>query len=165
MNRNRITSTEFKDGMRLLTGAVTIVASDGVHGKSGLTATAVCSVSDSPPTLLVCINKENSMNTLIESNGYFSINILSKHHQELANRFAGFIEGLSLAQRFNEGKWVNSQNNIPVLEDALVSFECKWKKSIPEGSHQIVFGEIIQTKLSADKQPLLYFNRSYETLP
>ena len=48
---------QFRLGMRLLAGAVNIIT--GVHAgrRHGMTATAVCSVSADPPTVLVCINK------------------------------------------------------------------------------------------------------------
>ena len=47
----------FRDGMALLAGAVNVITTDGPHGRAGFTATAVCSVTDQPPTLLVCMNR------------------------------------------------------------------------------------------------------------
>ena len=138
-----ITAAQFKEGMRLLTGAVTIVATAGQAGRGGLTATAICSVSDSPPTLLVCINKENRLNEVIAKNTVFSVNILSLAHENLANRFAGFVAGVSIEERFLEGNWAEGVTKAPILKDALVAFECEWKKSISEGSHRIVLGEIV----------------------
>jgi flavin reductase len=51
-----IAATDFKNAMSLLTGAVNVVTTTGVSGRHGFTASAVCSVTDAPPTLLVCIN-------------------------------------------------------------------------------------------------------------
>ena len=59
--------------MRFLTGAVTIVTTDGEKGRGGFTATAVASVTDDPPTVLVCINKQNQINEIIKDNGVFAI--------------------------------------------------------------------------------------------
>ena len=47
----------FRDAMCRLGAAVHVVTTDGPAGKSGFTATAVCSVSDAPATLLMCINR------------------------------------------------------------------------------------------------------------
>ena len=42
----------FRDGMARLAGAVNVITTDGPKGFAGITATAVCSVTDQPPTLL-----------------------------------------------------------------------------------------------------------------
>ena len=42
----------FRDAMSRLGAAVHVITTDGPSGKTGFTATAVCSVSDAPPTLL-----------------------------------------------------------------------------------------------------------------
>jgi flavin reductase len=51
---------EFREGMAVLAGAVNIVTTDGPGGRAGLTASAVCSVTAEPPTLLVCVNRGSS---------------------------------------------------------------------------------------------------------
>jgi hypothetical protein len=47
----------FRDGMARLAAQVHIVTSDGPAGRAGVTATAICPVTDKPPTLLVCLNQ------------------------------------------------------------------------------------------------------------
>lgn len=48
--------SQFKDAMAQLATAVHIVTTSGETGQHGFTASAVCGVTDSPPTLLVCVN-------------------------------------------------------------------------------------------------------------
>jgi hypothetical protein len=48
--------TDFKNAMSMLSAAVNVVTTDGPAGRHGFTASAVCSVTDNPPTLLVCMN-------------------------------------------------------------------------------------------------------------
>lgn len=43
----------FRDAMASLGAAVNIVATNGDAGCCGLTATAVCSVTDTPPTVMI----------------------------------------------------------------------------------------------------------------
>ena len=50
----------FRDAMSRLGAAVHVVTTAGAGGKSGFTATAVCSVSDTPATLLVCLNRRSN---------------------------------------------------------------------------------------------------------
>ena len=47
----------FRDAMAHVGAAVNIITTDGPAGRAGFTASAVCSVTDTPPTLLVCLNR------------------------------------------------------------------------------------------------------------
>ena len=49
----------FREAMCRLGAAVHVVTTAGPGGKTGATATAVCSVSDAPPTLLMCLNRRS----------------------------------------------------------------------------------------------------------
>ena len=51
--------------MSLYGSAVHVVTTDGPGGKTGFTATAICSVSDNPPTLLVCLNRKSQGSPLL----------------------------------------------------------------------------------------------------
>ncbi len=56
-NSKAVEVARFRMGMRKLAGAVTIITSVRGGQRHGMTATAVCSVTCEPPTLLVRINK------------------------------------------------------------------------------------------------------------
>ena len=51
----RVDAVQYKLGMRTLAAAVNIITSIHSGHRYGMTATAVCSVTADPPTLLVCI--------------------------------------------------------------------------------------------------------------
>ena len=51
----------FRQGMANLGAAVNVITTDGGAGQAGFTASAVCSVTDTPPTLLVCLNRSASV--------------------------------------------------------------------------------------------------------
>ncbi|WP_020533706.1 flavin reductase family protein [Flexithrix dorotheae] len=158
-----VSSDHFRDGMRFLTGAVTIVTTDGEKGRGGFTATAVASVTDEPPTVLVCINKQNQINEIIKDNGVFAINVLKNGAEDLSNRFAGF-DKVPFEQRLEKGNWKTSEMNLPVLEDALVTFECRLQQIVESGTHNVVFGEVKSVIINEEKPPLLYFNRAYTSV-
>lgn len=157
----KINSEEFRLGMRKLAGAVTIITSNGEAGKGGFTATAVCSVSDTPPTLLVCINRKNESNELIKRNKVFAVNVLTNLQQELSNRFAGYDKEISLAQRLEKGTWKTLKTTSPILENCLVSFDCILTDWIEVATHSIAFGEIVATHHGENIAPLLYFDGTY----
>ena len=47
----------YREAMARFGAAVSVVTTDGPAGRYGFTASAVCSVTDDPPTLLVCMNR------------------------------------------------------------------------------------------------------------
>src|ERR1700723_3322064 len=81
--------TLFREAMARLGAAVHIVTSAGPAGKTGFTATAVCSVSDTPATLLVCLNRRSKSAPLLSQNGVFCVNTLGAAEEKLADVFAG----------------------------------------------------------------------------
>lgn len=57
----------FRDAMASLAAAVNIVTTAGHAGRCGITATAVCSVTDTPPSVMVCINANSAMNPVFQA--------------------------------------------------------------------------------------------------
>ena len=150
--------------MSKLAGAVSIVATDGKAGRGGITATAVCSVTDAPPTLLVCVNLDSEANRLIKENDCFSVNLLSQEQEGLSNRFAGFVPNISMADRLLEGDWKTMKTAAPLLSDTLASFDCRISETKEMGSHTVFFGEVLGVTMSSAEEPLMYFGRGYQKL-
>ncbi|GAB4346781.1 MAG: flavin reductase [Flammeovirgaceae bacterium] len=148
-----------------MTGSVTIITSNGEASKGGFTATAVCSVSDNPPTILVildCINRKNESNELIKSNKVFAVNVLTNLNQELSNRFAGYDKEISLTQCLEKGNWTILKTGSPILENSLVSFDCILTEWQEVATHSIAFGEVVAIKHGENVSPLLYFDGAYK---
>ena len=51
----------YREAMARLGAAVNVITTDGPGGRAGFTASAVTSVTDTPPTLLVCANRTNDL--------------------------------------------------------------------------------------------------------
>ena len=79
----------FREAMSRLGAAVHVITTAGPGGKAGATATAVCSVSDAPPTLLMCLNRRSQTNPAVVENGVFCVNTLGHSGAEIADIFAG----------------------------------------------------------------------------
>ncbi len=149
----------------MLAGAVTIITTNGAAGKGGFTATAVCSVTDSPPSLLFCINRKNELLKPLLQNGSFVVNILSHEHEALSNRFAGYDE-VTMEQRLEKGNWQNMSGQL-YLPNALLSIRAEVAKADAYGSHTIVIGEIaeiIRPLAENNNGPLMYYNTRYHQL-
>lgn len=98
----------FRNGMARLGASVNVVTSDGISGRLGFTATSVCSLSDNPPSLLVCMNRNSTQNVLLKANGVLCVNILAPTHKDLSAAFAG-VGKLDSESRFKMATWCSLQ--------------------------------------------------------
>jgi flavin reductase len=151
----------FREAMSRLGAAVHIVTTGGKAGKAGFTATAVTSVSDSPPTLLMCLNRRSQINPVMLENGAFCINTLAAEEQGIADVFAGRT-GVYMADRFSTGDWTTLDTGSPVLTTAIVAFDCRILEAKPVASHDIYFGEIVAVRLGMADRALVYHARVYK---
>ena len=56
---------------------VHVITTDGAAGRYGITMTAVTSVTDEPPTMMLCINREAGIIPILLANRDLCINTLS----------------------------------------------------------------------------------------
>src|SRR5438094_7581817 len=112
----------FREAMSRLGAAVHVITSGGPGGKAGATATAVCSVSDAPPTLLMCLNRRSQTNPVVVENGVFCINTLGDTGAEIADIFAG-RNGVGGGDRFASGDWLAISTGSPALASAVVAVD------------------------------------------
>lgn len=153
---------DFREGMSRLGAAVTLITTDGPAGRYGMTASAVCSVTDSPPTLLVCINKTASSHDKIVENGVLAVSVLASEHQELSGHFARHVPGVD---RFSYGTWAVGDTGAPILTDANVAFDTRVTARHEEGTHSVFFCEVQGVYLPETARPgLVWFSRDYHHL-
>ncbi len=153
----------FRGAMSRVAGAVHLITTDGLAGRGGLTATAVTSVSDAPPTILVCLNQTSRTALILKQNMAFAVNTLGAGQQELANVFAGRTPAHGEA-RFTHGAWRQGVAGQPLLVDALVHFEARVIDFRPVASHFVVIGEILDIGLGHAHAGLVYARRAYHAV-
>jgi flavin reductase (DIM6/NTAB) family NADH-FMN oxidoreductase RutF len=157
----RVDDKQFKLGMRTLAGAVTIITTTHAGHRYGMTATAVCSVSADPPTLLVCINRAAATHGAIQKSGVYCINLLRAEDADLSTAFSGALSGEG---RFKSRNWTHLVTGSPVLIEALSSFDCRVVKKLAHGSHTIFLGQVEQVMFGKRGKPLLYSEGQYAKL-
>lgn len=154
-----VTKTEFRNAMARVCAPVTIISTDGPAGRGGFTATAMCSVSDDPPTLLVCMNGRSTQCDMFIANRHFCVNVLTHEHMHLAGKFAGNTQ--DMAERYAAASWVPMASGTPGLVDAIVNFDCEIDAVHRIGSHNVMFGQVRAVRERPDGNALLYVNRGY----
>jgi flavin reductase len=156
-------STLFREGMSRVAAAVHAVTTDGPAGRAGFTATAVTPVTDSPPSLLVCVNTMGRSAQALLSNGVFCVNTLSADDVAIAEAFAGRAD-LHGQDRFSLGRWETLLTHAPVLATSLVAFDCRLSEARIVATHHVIIGEIVGMRLGEAKPALVYEGRLYHAL-
>jgi len=151
----------FREAMSRLGAAVHVVTTAGPAGKTGFTATAVCSVSDQPATLLVCLNRRSNSAPLLSQNGVFCVNTLGAGESNIADIFAG-RSGVHLEERFTVGDWMTLKTGSPVLASAVVAFDCRTIDIKAVASHNVIFGAVEAVRLGPGGPALVYHDRVYK---
>ncbi|MBD9628022.1 flavin reductase [Ensifer sp. ENS06] len=155
---NIVDKATFRNGMSRLGSAVNVVTTRYGGKRYGFTASAVCSVSDTPATLLVCINRANSCFHAFEDTRHFCVNTLMPGQEDISNHFGGKTPA---EDRFTMGQWTEGPTGTPVLANASVSFECEFTNAVDEATHRIFFGRVIDIRESEEQSTLLYCMRRY----
>lgn len=147
----------YKRGMRQLAASVTIVSTMREGVPVGLIATAVCSVSVTPPTLLACIKKTARSFSAIERSGNFCVNVLDKSQIAAARAFAA----ADSMERYKLFEWSALKTGSPAIDGSLVAFDCEVAEAVPAETHMILLGRVVAVHIAPKGQPLLYFAGAY----
>jgi flavin reductase (DIM6/NTAB) family NADH-FMN oxidoreductase RutF len=157
-DRAGLNAERFKLVMRNIASSVAVIAVEHEGRKHGMTATAVCSVSASPPTSLIVVNRSARTHPIISEAKRFTVNILAVHHAELASRFS--------EKHPDPFDGVSNRSGIcggPVLEDAAAYIECETQEEMQAGTHTIFIGAVTGGEASKST-PLLYHEGEYKSL-
>jgi flavin reductase len=158
VTKQQETSDHFVEAMAAAAFGVSIVTTDGVAGKFGLTVSAVTSVSAEPPLLLACLNRKNRAVQAITKNQRFVVNLLSDQQASLATNFAGRPEQ-GEAYHFADSLWAD-EKGLPVLQNTAATFICDLETFYDAGTHRIFIGRVTSAK-HGRVQPLVYSHRKF----
>ena len=114
----------FRAAMRTWASSVAVVAVDCGGRTHGATATAVVSLSASPPTLLVSLHTEGRTRALVACAGAVSVSVLGADGAALSDHFGGRSAHPEAApDRFEGVPHHPGATGAPVLDAAIASVE------------------------------------------
>ena len=156
-----IDAPSIKQAMRECAGAVALVTVGTAPGqRTGLTVTSACSLSDKPPSLIACVNRNASAHARICEAAR-----LRRRLPARGARAAGAdlqrAKGINGDDRFAFGRWTTGVTGTPMLEDAVAAFDCVLTQEFETTTHSIFVGEVRNVSLSAQNTPLLYLRGSF----
>lgn len=156
-----IEPAQFREAMSQLGAAVHVVTTAGPAGRAGFTATAVCSVSDQPATLLVCLNRRSQVTPILDTNRVLCVNTLRAGNDALADVFAGRSK-CTMDERFDTGSWSELATGSPVLADSVVACDCRVIEIKSVATHNVVFAGVVAVRLGRAGAALVYHERAYK---
>ncbi|GLK80075.1 flavin reductase [Methylopila turkensis] len=159
--RAAVSRDRFRQGMSRLSAAVTLVTTDGPAGRAGFTASAVCSLSDAPPSLLVCLNRSASVFETFAGNDALCVNVLAPGHETLSRLFGGETP---TPERFAAAEWREGVTGAPELVGATAAFDCRIVDVSSFGSHDVLFCHVMNVRLHDIAAGLVYFDRRYHAV-
>ncbi|OWV98787.1 flavin reductase family protein [Rhizobium sp. R693] len=157
-----IRADDFREAMQRFAGPVTAITTIENGIPSGLMATAVCSLSAEPPSLIVCVNKTASAHDTILRQGFLGVSVLADTQMAFANHFAR-AKG---PDRFEGALWCMQETGAPLLADASVAFDCRIAQTHDGFSHTIIVAlihDILLPNSNADRC-LLWHRKGFVSL-
>jgi flavin reductase len=151
---------KFRDAMRGVASSVFLLTTRAPDGDAGMTATAVCSLSFAPASLLVCVNRSAAFMVAVEASGRFAVNVLSSDDEAVASAF-GSPTGRE--QRFTLGEWYD-MDGLPALQSSLSAISCDVASHLDFGSHRVYIGAVSNVDVRDRGAELLYCKGEYRSL-
>lgn len=152
-------SHAFRQAMRSVASAVYLITGRGPEGDVGMTATAACSLSFDPMSVLISVNQSASMTRTLEATRRFVLNVLSEEDQRVA---AAFGSPAGRDSRFVDGDWYDL-DGIPALRTSISSISCEIANTMDFGTHRIYAGTVRSVDNRVGLPELLYCNGAFRT--
>lgn len=143
----------YRQALNATVTGVTIVTTRVAGTPSGETVTALSSLSDEPPLLLVTVSP--ALATAITARGTFAANVLGDHQADLAETFRAADP--VFAPRY---WWPVSGGGLPRLHGAAAQFDCEVDRVHEAGDHVLVIGAVTRA-VRGMTAPLAFVRRGY----
>ena len=143
---------------RFATGVAFVTAAlDGEP--TGLIVNSLVSVSLEPPLVSFCPSRSSLTWCRMRRAGRFGVNVLGRQHARFVARATP-----PGADRFARLDWEPGHGGVPLLTDALASFEFETVAEHPTGDHWIVVGRVDNLRISLTGDPLIFFAGTFHAV-
>jgi flavin reductase ActVB len=162
-SRQLVSADRFRDALRGLAAGVVVVTSWHEGRPWGMTVSSCCSVSPSPPRVLVSLHRETRSRSTICDEGTFGLCVLHSRQKQVAEH----------AARTGAPKFLDpfcepaaGAAGAPVIRGGLAHLDCVVERTVDVGDHTLVIGNVRDARVTGESAaaglaPLLYFDRAY----
>jgi flavin reductase (DIM6/NTAB) family NADH-FMN oxidoreductase RutF/rubredoxin len=142
--------------LRNLSYGLYVVASQKQGKLNAQIANTVGQVTSEPPTISVCINKQNLTHEFITESKVFTASILS---QDTPLSFIGHF-GFKSGREVDKLKDVNYKLGVTkapiILDHSLAYLEARVIDQVDVGTHTVFIGELVEADVIKEGEPMTY---------
>ncbi|MPZ84153.1 MAG: flavin reductase [Actinophytocola sp.] len=140
------------------TGLAVVTTADRDGWWWGFTAHGVSHVSDRPPMVSVCLDRDARCRPVFTAVDAFAVHVLRAGQETLASRFADGsaddFDGIAVECGFED---------VPLLSDVALRLECRPAGAVPAGDHVLLLGEVVRAR-TGPHEPLIYLDNGVRRL-
>ncbi|MCS5721576.1 flavin reductase family protein [Herbiconiux sp. CPCC 203407] len=159
----KLSPEAFRMAFRNHPAGVAVITSDDGTGPVAMTATSVISVSATPPLIVFSASAMSSSTPTLRRSSSVVVHLLTADELPLAQRAA-----TSGIDRFAGIAWHQLSTGEPVFTEASMWLRCRIVDRIDAGMATVFVAEALQVhsagEEAADRQPLVYQNRTWHRL-
>jgi flavin reductase (DIM6/NTAB) family NADH-FMN oxidoreductase RutF len=126
---------------------------------NGMTASWFSRVSGKPYLVMVAISEKNYSLQLISKSSIFAVNILGKDQISPGPHFRK--QSGKDVDKFETVPYETRKTGAPILKSCMAYLDCSVIYSIPVGDHLLFIGEVIDTGILKDEEPLILNRRDF----
>lgn len=155
--------SNFRSAMREWATGVTVLASDYLGLRHGMTVNSFTSISLTPPLVLVCLERGSRTHALVQKAGYFGVTILARHQEEISDCFAG--RHTEHDNRFENVDTFTLSTGAPFISGGLAFFDCRVDSAYDIATHTVFIAEVVDLRINSLKEgnhPLIYHRQAYK---
>jgi 3-hydroxy-9,10-secoandrosta-1,3,5(10)-triene-9,17-dione monooxygenase reductase component len=149
----------YRDAIGRFTTGVAVVTSVGPNGPSGLTLSALCSLSIEPLMVLACLDRSSRTLAAIRQSRRCAVNVLAAGQREIAVGFAGKAPE---SEKFDGVPWTEV-DGMPVLDGVVSWLTGDVEELHPGGDHLIAVVRVARLG-SPGGEPLVYHRGRFHAL-
>jgi flavin reductase (DIM6/NTAB) family NADH-FMN oxidoreductase RutF len=155
---------QYREAMRTLAGGVVVLTTWIDERPWGMTISACCSVSASPPRVLVSVSNLSRCHSAIKATGRFGVNILRADQKHIAEFASAPAQPKFLDTLLGE-RCMTLGTTTPRLADALAHLDCVISHEVDVTDHTLMIGEVHGVTVERGaRRPLIYFDRGYRQM-
>jgi 3-hydroxy-9,10-secoandrosta-1,3,5(10)-triene-9,17-dione monooxygenase reductase component len=148
----------YRQALSTFATGVTVITTHWDDSDWIMTCNSFGSVSLNPPLVLWSLRREASSHAAFTQSEGFTVQVLSAHQTEVAQRCASG----AMADRWAGLSVQRAPSGRLQLQDALATFDCHLSQAVAAGDHDVLFGEVLSFQHS-DGPALLYWRSQFMT--
>jgi flavin reductase (DIM6/NTAB) family NADH-FMN oxidoreductase RutF/rubredoxin len=133
---------------------------------AGYIGNTVFQVTSEPSQIAISCHKKNATLENILQSQIFSVSVLAKSASTSLIGEFGFMSGTDI-DKFRNLETITAKTGAPVVLDSSVAwFDCKVVATQDVGSHILIIGEVLDSDVLSDEEPLTYayYREKYKML-